>query len=549
MSRITIMFTFWTITTKLRKITIQWNIIIVDTIKITTIVIIDSKSIAFISCVILISAAVILYRKDYIREEKKKNIFIKTVITFVLSIFIIVIRPNIISLILGWEGLGIASFILIMFYQNKKSITRGFYTIIINRIGDIILILVIAIIININSWNFITIEYNKVTIMLRILITAAFSKRAQIPFSSWLTEAMAAPTPISALVHSSTLVTAGVIVLIRFERTFKYTKINLVIFTVRIITLIIARINSLWEWDIKKIVALSTLRQLRIIFISISINIYNLATFHILVHATFKALIFLSSRSFIRTSKRQDVRKIKNSAKNLIVSKTRFNLANLTLCGFPFISRFYSKEIIIEIIILKKIRLITIVFFYLCITCTLVYSIKIIIFINSVKSTITTKITKEQTEQKIRKIILVIPSILFGNKINWIININYKIPHIRTRIKVLPIIIIIITTIISQIIKKKNKIRNRTNKIFMSYMWFIKNINIPIKKKAKLNWFKLYKYSEKKTFTKIINLINKKIISLSIVNFTITHKNFKKIIIIILLIATTIIYLNSLNKA
>ena len=287
-----------------------------------------------------------------------------------------------VSLVVGWEGLGITSFVLIMYYQNKKSIIRRMYTIIINRIGDITLLVSIIILINSNSWIFLSLEpANYSSIWVTLIITRMFSKRAQIPFSSWLTEAMAAPTPVSALVHSSTLVTAGVYLIIRFKSVILSSQIDHIILTVAILTLTISRINSLIEIDIKKLVALSTLSQIRIMFISISTNLYSLAFFHMIIHATFKALIFLSRRTLISVNNTQDLRKMATRV-NLIVTNLSFNLARAILCALPFVSRFYSKEIIIEMIMIKPFNKILTLGFITLIIVTISYSLKIILIIN-----------------------------------------------------------------------------------------------------------------------------------------------------------------------
>ena len=454
----------------------------------------------------------------------------------------VIFRINIISIILGWEGLGITSFILIMFYQNKKSLNRRFYTIIINRIGDIIILMGMIYIINKNSWSFTTTIFEPQMIIIIILAVAAFSKRAQIPFSSWLTEAMAAPTPISALVHSSTLVTAGVFIFIRFEEVIKYSEITKVIFMTRLTTLTIARINSLIEWDIKKIVALSTLRQISIIFITISINIFKLAIFHLLVHATFKALIFLCARSIIRYCNTQDIRKINKLSKYMFITKIRINTATLTLCGFPFFSRFYSKEIIIEMIRIKKINFFTLILFYLCITSTLIYSIKIIKYLNQTKKNKTTTPIKETVNQKKRIIILLIPAIIYGNKINWLINVNFKLPIMPEAIKILPAILLTLTAaLINNINITNKKINKRHRRIIITYIWFIKNLSIQIKYQVLTTIYKTFKNREKNTFNKIIKTTEKTTKTITKINFKIKQLKTQNTLIIILTIMITII--------
>lgn len=514
----------------------------------------DYKALAFFSCVILITASVLIYSWFYIDQSRKKLEFIKIIILFVISITILIFRPNIVSIILGWEGLGITSFILIIFYQNKKSLIRAIYTIIINRLGDIIILIRIINIINLNSWILTSTIFKNSQIILYIILIGAFSKRAQIPFSSWLTEAMAAPTPISALVHSSTLVTAGVYLVIRFELSIKYIQISKTIFIVRIITLIISRINSLSEWDIKKLIALSTLSQLRIIFITISINLFQLAFFHIIVHASFKALIFLCARSIISYNNTQDIRKIINS-RRIIITTIRINTAAISLCGFPFISGFYSKDLIIELTRINNKRWILNLVFYICIAATIIYSIKIRIIITSKKRKTKHKQKIETRLQIIRKIVLLIPSIFLGNKISWIINLNFKIAQTGKIQKIIPIIIMItILIVIEKFLTKKILWKTKCKKLTLikkltNYMWFMKSIRFNIKNIIIINYFLVFKNREKGIFEIIINKTILIPIKIRTIWFIFTHKKFKNINLIILSIFLITIFLNSLNQS
>lgn len=528
---------------------IEWKIFNIEAINLEFLILIDYQSLIFLSCVLLITRAIITYSEFYIEQRTKKIGFIKIIILFVSSIAILILRPNIISLIIGWEGLGISSFVLIMFYQNKKSLIRAIFTIVINRLGDIIIILRILKIINLNSWMFNSMLFIDTKIMIAILIIGAFSKRAQIPFSSWLTEAMAAPTPISALVHSSTLVTAGVYLIIRLELTIKYSNINKIIFVIRIATIIIASVNSLIEWDIKKLVALSTLSQLRLIFITISINIYQLAIFHVLIHAIFKALIFLCRRSIISFSNTQDIRKILGSSR-LTITIIRFNIATLALCGFPFIAGFYSKDLIIEIIRINNKNWIINRVFYLCIWTTIIYSVKTRIILTTKKRKIKQKTSAEKKFQTIRKILLLTPTIILGNKINWIINLNFKIAQISVLQKTLPLIIITISVLtIERALShfKLNKIKYNFNYKFLNYMWFLKSIGFTIKNLTLLVYFSTFKNREKGVFTQIIKTTTRIPINIRKKWFSVTHKKFKNIRLIIIISLIIVIFLNSLK--
>lgn len=532
---------------KNKTIIIEWKIISLRRRDINIFFLLDEKSSVFTLIVIIVTTRIIIYRQFYI--QKKKVIFLKILIIFIASIVILILSPNIVTLIMGWEGLGITSFSLIIFYQNKKSVIRSIYTMIINRVGDITLIVAIMILINYSSWIFLSIEYlSSRTRWVTLIIVSIFSKRAQVPFSSWLTEAIAAPTPVSALVHSSTLVTAGIYLIIRFKSVIIESGINTVVLTVAIITLRIARINSLLEIDIKKLVALSTLSQIRIMFISISTNLYSLAFFHIIIHATFKSLIFLCRRTYISNRNTQDLRKIYSTRINLLVTNVAFNVARIVLCALPFISRFYSKEIIIEMIMITPLNKITTLTFIILIIVTARYSLKIIIIININKINLTIKIWKETSNQKVRRIILLIPSVILGNRISWFIELNKNVIYLSITEKLIPPMIIFITTVTIHSIREykitqPNKIANQ----ILTYMWFIKNLNLMSKMILITQKIKILKTTEKGI---VINQVN------SLINFIYKGTNLlfktnqihlKTAILIIIIFIIIFICFNSLN--
>jgi NADH-ubiquinone oxidoreductase chain 5 len=263
--------------------------------------ILDPIGLRFSITVIFISYNVLSFSSIYIQHDKFVNRFTILVLLFILSINLLIYIPHIIALLLGWDGLGIVSFILVIYYQNHKSLAAGIITALSNRVGDAILLIAIAITLNQGHWYILEIRISNSIIPQILLITiAAITKSAQIPFSSWLPAAIAAPTPVSALVHSSTLVTAGVFLLIRFYPFLHRTNyFNLILITIATSTIFIAGIRATIECDIKKIIALSTLSQLGIMITSLALNFPILTFFHILTHALFKALLFIGAGSFI----------------------------------------------------------------------------------------------------------------------------------------------------------------------------------------------------------------------------------------------------------
>lgn len=330
---------------------LEWNIASVVRTPIVITIILDPIGLIFSCIVLFISGNVLIFSTVYIKEDMFINRFTILVLIFILSINLLIFIPHFIILLIGWDGLGITSFILVIYYQNPKSLAAGMLTALTNRIGDVILLLSIAWTLNQGHWYIINIwRRNLITIQIVAITVAAITKRAQIPFSRWLPAAIAAPTPVSALVHSSTLVTAGVFLLIRFYPFLHSLKLfNPILLVFAVSTILIAGLSATTECDIKKIIALSTLRQLGIIITRLGLNIPQLAYFHMLTHALFKALLFVCAGRFINSHiHSQDLRWMGNLANQIPVATSCITLANLALCGFPFIAGFYSKDLIIE---------------------------------------------------------------------------------------------------------------------------------------------------------------------------------------------------------
>ncbi len=362
---------------------IEWELLTIVSSAIVITFLFDWISFIFISFVLFISSLVIFYRKEYIREDININRFILLVVIFVFSMIILIISPNLISILLGWDGLGLVSYCLVIYFQNIKSYNAGILTALSNRIGDVALLIVIAWILNYGRWNFIfyiEIIKNDLTIIYIgvLVILAAITKRAQIPFSSWLPAAIAAPTPVSALVHSSTLVTAGVYLLIRFNVLFVDTLISKVLLLIGGLTIFIAGISANFEFDLKKIIALSTLSQLGLIIRILAIGFPKLAFFHLLTHALFKALLFICAGAVIHNIKNsQDIRDIGGLSFFIPFTTSCLNVANLALCGIPFLAGFYSKDLILEIVILSNINLLSFFLYFFSTGLTVCYSFRL----------------------------------------------------------------------------------------------------------------------------------------------------------------------------
>ena len=336
---------------------------------------------SFLSVVLCISSNVVWYRKSYMGGDGDANRFILLVLGFVISIVILIVSPNIFRILLGWDGLGLISYCLVIYYPSKKSNRAGIITVLSNRVGDVCVLLSIAWFVALGDFNFSVWSLGgdliSLTILSLLVITAALTKSAQIPFSAWLPAAMAAPTPVSALVHSSTLVTAGVYLLIRFSFLLGELGSRVLIF-ISMITIFISGVVAIFECDLKKIIALSTLRQLGIIIFAISLGLYQVAFFHLLSHALFKALLFLCAGILIHgVGRTQDVRYFGGLVKNFPLVSVCINLANFSLCGIPFISGFYSKDLIVELACQNSWGVGILFLMFVCLGLTVLYSVRL----------------------------------------------------------------------------------------------------------------------------------------------------------------------------
>nr|YP_009231562.1 NADH dehydrogenase subunit 5 [Dixella aestivalis]ALZ48583.1 NADH dehydrogenase subunit 5 [Dixella aestivalis] len=365
---------------------LEWEILTLNSSSIVMTILLDWMSLLFMSFVLLISSLVIYYSKEYMQEDININRFIMLVLMFVMSMMMLIISPNLISILLGWDGLGLVSYCLVIYFQNIKSYNAGMITALSNRIGDVALLMAIAWMLNYGSWNYIFyLDIMKNNIEMEIIgalvVLAAMTKSAQIPFSSWLPAAMAAPTPVSALVHSSTLVTAGIYLLIRFNNLIIDTWFSQMLLLLAGLTMFMAGLGANFEFDLKKIIALSTLSQLGLMMSILSMGFAKLAFFHLLTHALFKALLFMCAGSIIHNMKNsQDIRVMGGLIMHMPFTSTCLNIANLALCGMPFLAGFYSKDMILEIVSLSYVNSFSFFLYFFSTGLTVCYSLRLVYY-------------------------------------------------------------------------------------------------------------------------------------------------------------------------
>ena len=478
-NRISIFF-FSIIIINIFEVIIEWEVIKISSSVVYLTFIVDSISLYFISLVRLVSGSVIIFRSSYIISEKFFARFIILVLIFVISIFLLILSPNMISLLLGWDGLGVTSYLLVIFYQRNKSYNAGILTALTNRLGDVGLLISISLTVYIGSWTYLFINRDNRTfsqVLIYLIIISACTKRAQIPFSSWLPAAIAAPTPVSALVHSSTLVTAGVYLLIRINLIIIEINIRKILGVLGILTMIIAGITAILEIDIKKVIALSTLRQLGIIIIILGIGNPILSFFHLISHAFFKAMLFMCAGLIIHRMKDyQDIRKIGFNYININLSISIIIVANIRLCGLPFLRGFYSKDMIIEIILIKGKRFFLFFMLILGTGLTVIYSCRLnfLISLNFIKIESLYNI-RENSNLMILGIRFLLPlSIMGGLVISWnLISVN-KIIYLPFWLK--SFVLMLITFSVYVYYFMYNNIENlnkRKNVWFFGNIWFI----------------------------------------------------------------------------
>nr|UAM95888.1 NADH dehydrogenase subunit 5 [Semblis atrata] len=445
----------------------------------------DWMTMFFIGVVFLISSMVIFYSWSYMFMDINKNRFLILVLLFVMSMMFMIISPNLISILLGWDGLGLVSYCLVIYYQNVKSYNAGMLTILSNRVGDAAILMAIAWMINYGSWNFYFYQvYMKMDsymfVIGMLVILAGITKSAQIPFSSWLPAAMAAPTPVSALVHSSTLVTAGVYLLIRFSVLMENSILFKFLMFLGMLTMFMSGLGANFEFDLKKIIALSTLSQLGLMMTILGAGFLNLAFFHLLTHAFFKSLLFLCAGVLIHSFKdTQDIRAMGNMIKFMPMVSTYFNISNLALCGAPFLAGFYSKDLILEVMFLSNMNIISFFFIFFSTGLTVSYSFRLLYwsFYSNFKLYSLYNLHDEDNVMNKSMFILMMMSILAGSMFMWVILPVMSMIYIPLHLKFMVLYVIFMGLMFSYLFIYIYKLKNWKiwfkMSSFMGGMWFL----------------------------------------------------------------------------
>jgi NADH-quinone oxidoreductase subunit L len=335
---------------------------------------VDALSSVMLVVVTLVSSLVHIYSIGYMSHDPHKPRFMSYLSLFTFAMLTLVTSDNFIQLFFGWEGVGLCSYFLIGFWYKKESANAAaIKAFVVNRVGDfgfalgIFLIFYIFDTVNYdevfqkiplfldNRLVLLGINVKSVDLICLLLFLGAMGKSAQFLLHTWLPDAMEGPTPVSALIHAATMVTAGVFLVVRCSPIYEYSELALSVITiVGILTAFFAATVALVQTDIKKIIAYSTCSQLGYMFFAAGVGAYNVAMFHLFTHAFFKALLFLGSGSVIHSFKdEQNINQMGGVWKKLPYTYSLMIIGTLALTGFPFLSGFYSKEAIIEFAFLK----------------------------------------------------------------------------------------------------------------------------------------------------------------------------------------------------
>lgn len=330
---------------------------------------IDSLSVVMMCVINIVSACVHVYSVGYMSHDSCKGRFMAYLSLFTFAMLMLVTADNLLQLFFGWEGVGLASYLLIGFWNHKNSANAAAVkAFVVNRVGDFGLALAMMAIFVVfgtlqfddifeavpemagTYFSFIGQEYHALTLIGLLLFVGAIGKSAQLGLHTWLPDAMEGPTPVSALIHAATMVTAGVFLVARMSPLYEYAPEALMVVTlVGGATAFVAATIGLTQFDIKRVIAYSTMSQLGYMFFALGVSAYGAAMFHLMTHAFFKALLFLGAGSVIHAmSDEQDMRKMGGIWKKIPMTYGLMWVGSLALAGIPPFAGFYSKDIVLE---------------------------------------------------------------------------------------------------------------------------------------------------------------------------------------------------------
>nr|QUJ09548.1 NADH dehydrogenase subunit 5 [Telenomus remus] len=491
------------------KIFIEFELMKIFGLNFSVLLYFDYKTLMFIMLVLMISSMIIFYSIEYMWMDMFSIRFIYILMLFVFSMLLMIVGQNLLMILLGWDGLGLISYCLVIYYNSWSSYFSGMLTILTNRLGDIGLLLSISMMSMYGDWNYMLMNFKFVNFfMIFFLMLGAFTKSAQVPFSSWLPMAMAAPTPISSLVHSSTLVTAGVYLMIRLKNLM-FLNMNFKFFMLflSLMTMFFSGMVASFENDFKKIIALSTLSQLGIMMLTLLLGFSMLSFFHLVIHAMFKSLLFMCAGLILHSmNNNQDVRYLGGMSKMLLLTLIYFHCSNLALCGFPFLSGFYSKDMILEFSIFNNLNILILLMFYISLSFTVIYTFRLIYYsIFNLMMFNSSWMCYDSVLMNFSMSMMFIYSVLGGSLFSWFVFDSLMLIILENSLKYFLNILIFLSMLVGLFIFILNKIISKKILLFnfMKFMWFMNNFSSFFSKNFLFFGNKLFLEMDKGWFEKI----------------------------------------------
>lgn len=383
----------------------------------------DVYTLLFLFILLIVSLRIMFFSSFYMRGDLKNSWFLVILLIFILSMVLLSLASRLFIIFIAWDGLGVTRFFLVIYYLNWDSISGGMVTVLTNRLGDYCLFWFVASLFLrgclINSSNYI------IPALFFVLVVTSFTKRAQFPFSRWLPKAISAPTPVRALVHRSTLVTAGLFLLMKYDVVLSSFIIILFIFGVGLFTILFARVCALYDPDFKKVIALRTLSQLGFLILSLGLGNVFISFFHLISHACFKSCLFIQIGFIMHSFYSQQDRRIYNRSGAIsFVVQVQTLLCLICLSGLLFTSGFVSKDFILEFIFSSTERFVLGALFFLCVFLTLLYRLRLGQAIFKIQHRVLTYVIKRELF-----LFLCTPLIFASLFLLWWLNLNlFSVP-------------------------------------------------------------------------------------------------------------------------